>query len=60
MKKLILALLAAGSIASANAQQPKSILLYGDLNLATVRDSDQIKTTNCGAKWLKRPALTEL
>ena len=35
MKKLILALLTAGTIATANAQEPHSILLYGDLSFAT-------------------------
>jgi hypothetical protein len=49
MKKLILVFLAAGSLATANAQQPKSILLYGDLGLASVRDSGQAKTTNWNA-----------
>ena len=45
MKKLILALLAMGTIATANAQEPKSILLYGDLGLHTNRDADLAKTT---------------
>ncbi len=51
MKKLILALLAMGTIATANAQEPKSILLYGDLGLHTTRDSAVIatKTTNWNA-----------
>jgi hypothetical protein len=44
MKKLILALIAAGSIATANAQS-QSILLYGDLGLQTIRNSDLSKTT---------------
>jgi len=35
MKKLILALLAAGTIATANAQEPHSILLYGGLDFTT-------------------------
>lgn len=35
MKKLILALLAAGTIATANAQEPHSILLYGNLDFNT-------------------------
>ena len=47
MKRLILALLTAGSIATtANAQEPKSILWYGDVNLHTVRDSSLNKMTN--------------
>jgi len=42
MKRLILALLTAGTLAtSANAQEPKSILWYGDLNLTTRKDSTQ-------------------
>ena len=45
MKKLILALLAAGTVATANAQEPKSILLYGDVNLNTVRNADLSKNT---------------
>ena len=46
MKKLILALLvAAGAITSANAQEPKSILVYGDVNLQTIRDASLMKTT---------------
>ena len=51
MKKLILALLAMGTIATANAQEPKSILLYGDLGLHTTRDSAVVarKTTNWNA-----------
>ncbi len=49
MKKLILALLAAGTIATANAQEPHSILLYGDVSLSTVRNSSQIKTTTWDA-----------
>jgi len=44
MKKLILAFLTVGVIATANAQEPKSILLYGNLNLNTVRDSVNYKT----------------
>ncbi len=46
MKKLILALLvAAGAITSASAQEPKSILVYGDVNLQTIRDASLMKTT---------------
>ncbi len=49
MKRLILALLTAGSIATtANAQEPKSILWYGDINLHTVRDSVNTTTGNAG------------
>lgn len=40
MKKLILALLAAGTITTANAQEPRSILLYGDVGFHTDRHSD--------------------
>ncbi len=35
MKKLILALLAAGTITTANAQEPHSILLYGNLDFTS-------------------------
>lgn len=45
MKKLILALLAMGTIATANAQEPKSILLYGDLGMHTNRDANVGQTT---------------
>ena len=48
MKKLILALIAAGSMATANAQS-NSILLYGDLGLQTVRMQNLDKTTNWNA-----------
>ena len=40
MKRLILALLATGTLATANAQEPRSILLYGDVALSTVRHAD--------------------
>jgi len=56
MKKLILALIAAGSIATANAQEPHSVLLYGDLGLTTNSFPDSTagsgtdKTTNWNAK----------
>lgn len=47
MKRLILALLTVGTVAtSANAQEPKSILWYGNANLQTVRAANQSKTTN--------------
>lgn len=47
MKRLILALITVGSIAtSANAQEPKSILWYGEGNLNTVRNDDQSKNTD--------------
>jgi hypothetical protein len=50
MKRLILALITAGTLAtSANAQEPKSILLYGDINLTTNRAPDQVKTTDWDA-----------
>ncbi len=46
MKKLILALLVtAGTVATANAQEPKSILLYGDVSLASTRNADLSKHT---------------
>jgi hypothetical protein len=47
MRKLILALLAMGTVATANAQEPKSILLYGDASVTTNRDDNLGKTT----KW---------
>ena len=46
MRKLILALLAMGTIATANAQEPKSILLYGDASVKTVRNNDLSKSTD--------------
>ena len=49
MKKLILALLAAATVATANAQEPHSILLYGDASLSTNRDPSLYKTTNWDA-----------
>jgi hypothetical protein len=49
MKKLILALLAAGTIATANAQEPHSILLYGDATFNTTRNTDLSKNTNWDA-----------
>ncbi len=49
MKKLILALLAVGTIATANAQEPHSILLYGDASFNTNRDPTLAKTTNWDA-----------
>ena len=50
MKRLILALLTAGTLAtSANAQEPKSILLYGDINLTTNRNPGLYKTTDWDA-----------
>ena len=45
MKKLILALLTSATVATATAQEPNSILLYGDASLSTVRDSTLNKTT---------------
>jgi hypothetical protein len=54
MKRLILALLSAGTLAtSANAQEPKSILLYGDINLNTNRAPGLMKTTD----WDAMPSL---
>ena len=49
MKKLILALLAMGMIATASAQEPKSILLYGDATLKTDRTPSLLKLTNWDA-----------
>jgi len=49
MRKLILALLAMGTIATANAQEPKSILLYGDVNLNTDRQASLLKITDWNA-----------
>lgn len=50
MKRLILALITAGTLAtSANAQEPKSILLYGDINLTTNRAPNLVKTTDWDA-----------
>lgn len=46
MKKLILAILAAGTLTTANAQEPKSILLYGDVSVATERNANLYKTTD--------------
>ncbi len=51
MKKLILAFLAVGTIATANAQEPKSLLLYGDLNVNTTRDSVLNKTIQWDATF---------
>ena len=51
MKKLILALLIAGTITTVNAQEPKSILLYGDLNLADGTDATLFKTINWDANF---------
>ncbi len=51
MKKLILAFLFAGTIVAANAQEPKSLLVYGDLNLNTVRDSNLNKDTHWDATF---------
>ena len=45
MKKLILALLAAGTVATATAQEPHSYLLFGDATLNTNRDPSLNKTT---------------
>lgn len=45
MKKLILALLVAGTAATANAQEPRSILLYGTAGLDQTREQTQVKNT---------------
>jgi hypothetical protein len=39
MKRLLLVCLALGTIVVSKAQEPKSVLLYGDLNLNSTRDS---------------------
>jgi len=47
MKRLVLAFLAIGALAfSANAQEPKSILLYGDVSLNTVKDGNAVNTND--------------
>ena len=50
MKRLILALIATGTIATANAQEPRSILLYGDVNFTSVSHPNAspslVKTTD--------------
>ncbi len=46
MKKLILALLVAGTAATANAQEPRSILVYGTAGLDQVRQPSLVKNTN--------------
>jgi hypothetical protein len=53
MKKLILALLAAGTLTTANAQEPHSILLYGDVGLSTTStpDSSSGTGTNKSTMW---------
>jgi len=45
MKKLILALLAVGTLATANAQEPRSILLYGNVGLHQDRTPSLMKNT---------------
>jgi hypothetical protein len=45
MKKLFLSLLAAASVLTASAQ-PQSILLYGNLNVSSVTDQDQTKSSS--------------
>jgi len=49
MKKLILALLAVGSVATANAQEPRSILVYGNVGLHQTRLATLQKNTNWNA-----------
>jgi Outer membrane protein beta-barrel domain len=53
MKRLILAFLAAGTIVTANAQEPQSILLYGNLGITTTTNPDNSKTTN----WMAAPGV---
>lgn len=58
MKKLILALLAAGTIATANAQEPHSILLYGDLGLSTTSTPATVGTgTTKSTLWHASPGV---
>ena len=49
MKKLILAILAAGTLTTVNAQEPRSVLLYGDLGLNDGTNSQLLKTINWDA-----------
>lgn len=49
MKRLILALLAAGTVVSANAQEPKSILLYGNVNFNSNRTAAETTNTDWNA-----------
>jgi len=51
MKKLILALLMAGTVVTANAQEPKSLLVYGDVNLNDGTDANLLKTINWDANF---------
>jgi hypothetical protein len=53
MKKLILALLTVGTVATANAQEPRSILLYGNVGLHQVRAANLDKTTT----WTAAPGV---
>lgn len=46
MRKLLLTILAAGSIAAANAQSAGSILGYGDVGFGTSKDSSKATNTN--------------
>jgi hypothetical protein len=57
MKKLILALLAAGSIATANAQQPRSILLYGDVAFNTVSHPNNNPNLAKASNWDVMPGI---
>jgi hypothetical protein len=49
MKRLILALLAAGTVVTANAQEPRSILLYGNVGVQQQRMPSLQKNTNWNA-----------
>ncbi len=51
MKKLILALLMAGTITTVNAQEPKSLLVYGDVSLLDGTDANLFKTINWDANF---------
>jgi hypothetical protein len=55
MKKLILALLASGTLATANAQEPRSILTYGNLDFNQERAGGQ--TTSKNTVWSATPGV---
>jgi hypothetical protein len=55
MKKLILALLAVGTLATAHAQEPRSILLYGNVGLHQVRHGGSTTTKN--TDWSATPGV---
>lgn len=53
MKKLILALLAVGSVATANAQEPRSILVYGNVGL----HQDRLANLQKNTMWSASPGV---